>query len=186
MKLFGVLALGSLLFTSCQNVRTIGTTAQGGEADARPLRLGLDASYERDKAEVEGGSSVETDTVLVDVEGGYRLAPHVELGAIVSLLSQRSDDVGDADALAMGPSARLYFVDEGKVQPWVGIAVGIASVDFDGDSSENGTFFRGGLGVSYFATSSVAIEGGLSYQRIGLDEVDLDTTMFAVGISTFF
>jgi Outer membrane protein beta-barrel domain len=175
------------LLASCQSVPSV-AHARSMEDVKQPnaTRLGFLVSYDHSELEPDGGGSTSVDTVSIGADGGYRVTPNIEVGALVDYFSQHVEGGGDSNALLLGPSARAYLVAEGPVQPWVTASLGVATTDADGVPSESGAYVRAGVGCSYFLSKWVAVEGVLSYTHAGLDDLDVNSTALDLGISTFF
>lgn len=100
------------------------------------------------------------------------------------------------------PQLQYYFPEEGKLKPFAGIGAGyIWLQERDSRVAENynkvynlsGVAFTGGIGISYFITTSVAFDLGLqySYNRLKDELIEnqiMKEKQFAgrLGVSVFF
>lgn len=163
-----------------------------------PTRLGFAVGYRSSETDVDGDAATKLSSFQATIDAGHRVMPNLELGGLFDVLNESIEDVdsGDESSLdlwTVGPQARFYLVSEGNVQPWLSIAAGLGKVDLDSDDGD-ATFFQGGVGVSYFPSRWVALEGSLRFQRynleaddgLGTTDFDTDSLNFLVGLSTFF
>lgn len=213
------LALGAAAFlallASCQTGSgssrpvaqpALGTSAQGGSgagsdgaragsapaqaaadsAELVPLknRLGLRGSYTN-----EGEADPWTqDGLELEADYGHRLTPNLEVGGVLGMITSDWYEVIDPDLYYLGPSSRFYFFDKGQLQPWLGGSLGFG----DGNYQDSSFYFwRLGAGLSYFATSSVALEANLAYTGRSNSswlqtEDDISDMTLRFGISWFF
>lgn len=167
-------------------------SGEGQEGVVGPLRagfvLGLGA----------GGSDPH---VQVGLDAGYRIGGHVELGMIAGLDGEDLGEFSDSGVWYAGPSARIYFVDRGQLVPWLTVAVGAGSYSFSDyeygygyEDKSDATFYRAGLGISYFASPRLALDASIAWRRF--EESGAYSSFYgggtanegevSLGISTFF
>ncbi len=159
-----------------------------------PLRLGFDFDHTSSTFSEAGFSSVDVDSTTLGLQGGYRVIPHLEVGAALDYSTFKVSGSSSDDAYQLGPQARFYFVNTGQTQPWVSLGFGIASLD---DAiTLDGTYYEVGAGVSYFASPWAAVEASVTYADASLDSdpiggfsgstLDIDGLSYNIGLSVFF
>ncbi|HKQ98571.1 MAG TPA: acyloxyacyl hydrolase [Candidatus Polarisedimenticolia bacterium] len=167
------------------------TPAQATELAAKSWEVGGDlvsTTYDND--------SGFADTFSFAVRGAYVLQPKHEFEFHVNIQSADAEDK-DSDVTYDIQRISLNYIGNFKVKkpdskfaPYALFGIGIMNYD-NGDDSAGSTLFRGGGGVRYFFTKSLAlrIEGTLAHFH-GDEEViprrgyfDFD---FAVGVSWVF
>lgn len=188
-------ALPASTTTAQGNGSTGGEAAMSGSAPAQaatqpeelvPLknRLGFRGTYTN-----EGEDDPWTrDGLDLEVDFGHRMGPNLEVGGILGMITSDWDELLDPDLYYLGASGRFYFSDKGQVQPWLGASLGLGEGVY-GDDHFN--FYRVGVGASYFASTSVALEGSLAYTGRSTDSVidaedEISDMTLRIGISWFF
>lgn len=186
--------------TSCSNMEDVNKV--------NPTRLGVAAQLESFSDSLGSAVDQDRDNIGIDLDGGHRISDGLEVGALLSWSREETDldfttptgVVGTSstlEQLLLGPQVRYYLIPEGQVQPWVTVSAGLADIEQESNStipgsegseklSENGTFVQGGVGVSYFASRWVAIEGSLQFSSLSIDEIDTEGTTLQIGLSVFF
>ena len=118
-----------------------------------------------------GGQSTDIDVMTTMASAEYYIMPNLGVGGLLSYdrikIGIRDDDV-KVSLILVGPQAKYNFNLGDNLNAYAVGAFGYSKQTIDTGSSgdANGWFWRVGGGVQVFATDSVAIDLGLSYQMI--------------------
>lgn len=164
------------------------TPAQATELAAKSWELGADlvsTTYDND--------STIADTFSFNVRGGYVLRPKHEFELHANIQSADAEDK-DSDVTFDIQRITVNYLGnlkakkpDSKFAPYVLFGLGVMTYD-NGDDSDSSTIFRGGGGVRYFFTKSMAlrIEGAIGHfhgDEIVIPRRSYFDFDFAVGIS---
>lgn len=118
------------------------------------------------------------------VGGVYRITPYVGFGAEVVVAEFGFDATavgassGASRAGSVGPIFRGYFLERGRIDPWVqvGFGIGLVQASFQGsgdeiDSRATGAAVSGGAGVDVWITPSVKLGPALNQHLVFPSEV---------------
>lgn len=130
-----------------------------------------------------GGGDVDTYTLNVDAQ--YYIMKNVAVGGFFSYEDLDFEAGGDTTLWLIGPQA-TYNVSYDDKLSFFG-TVGLVYADYEiGDTSGDGFGIRLGGGMKFFLTKNVALVGQLRYQRLDLDDSDIDEFNLSGGFSVLF
>lgn len=148
------------------------------------------------ETDIEGGGSVDTDTIELEGDIGWFVAPRTEVGLSPSFTNSETDDGTDdveLTALAVGPYVRYYFPSGGAVMPFVDgrFAFADQEVDVNGTSLDgDGIQWALGGGLLAPLSPSVAVELAARYANgdFEIEDADVETDGFQlmIGFAAFF
>jgi len=148
------------------------------------------------ETDVEGAGSLDSDTIELEGDIGWFVAPRVEVGANAQYMDNEIDDGTDdleTTSLGLGPFVRYYFPSSGGTIPFVDarIAYADAEAKLNGASVDgDGVQWAGGFGVLAPFSSSVALEALVRYvgNSLEIEGQDFDTDGFQLmlGLAVFF
>jgi hypothetical protein len=152
--------------------------------DVRPNRVRIGGQIY-----FEDSDTFDQQVTSLDLNMGWRIGDHFEIGPEVSLYAAHISGGGNFERYQVGPQIRFYFLSPlvSRWQPWVKLGLG-AGVQ-DAGLSEGFTYTSFGPGVSCFMTPSFAFEASLLWERHDWNDaayVTNESTRFMIGISTFF
>ena len=164
--------------------------------DRGTRRATLAFEFSSSETDFEGAGTIDEDTIDLEGDIGWFVAPQVEVGATGIFSNSESDDgSGEVESTlyGLGPFARYDFTTGGAAIPFVDARIAYTDLELDiGGSTVDGDGFQwaGGVGVLAPLSSSVAIETTARYfdGDFDLDSVDVEQDGFAllVGLTAFF
>ena len=187
MKKFLLFALLLICFTGLSQTtkgRFIVSGAAGFQINAGTI------NYEFDGDEF---SETKQTTIQFTPSFGYFVIDNLAVGlsgSITSTTQKEGDNKLTSTSLAIAPTAMYFFPVDGKIKPFVQVAVGISSntskyvsdIGPDEKDSYSGLLLSGGGGVAFFINDNVSFNGGLSYNRSSMKNSDDDDYKIKQGI----
>lgn len=159
----------------------------------------MDFSFTSQEVEVDGTETSDTDTLKLQTDALYYVAPNVGLGFMFFAQNEDVSSGGasvDVKTFAIGPQAGVNFPISDVTNFRLLGALFLADVDISTSSGETAKAdgFGVGLtaGISHFLAENISINGGLSIIRMSLDakssdvDVDLDAVRLGAGLSMYF
>ena len=122
-----------------------------------------------------------SDTLIVQLAGGFFLTDTLELQGIVLQVSSE-DDFGNTTSVGgYGANANLYLPGKNPdIVPYVGAGAQLVLTDFNGNT-DSALGLNGQVGIKQFLNEDIAI----NYQAQYLTSSDYDAFILSVGISIF-
>lgn len=179
MKKAFAFVLGLLLVSSTAFAKDIeaGSVSMAGASSISFNKMTLDA---------DGGGSSDVTLTTITLNGAYYLIPNLGIGANIAYEKASLEDT-DMSLMMLGPSVVYNFSLNETMSLFALGNVGYAKASVESEDMK-GWFLTGAGGLRFFATDSVALEGGLNYSYSKLkDGADLTLSglTFAVGIVVF-
>lgn len=136
------------------------------------------------KFSMDGEELSKTENFNINFGGGRFIIDNLALVASCTYTSQSKDDVDVSNSVVL--AGLQYYINLGEKTKLYGEAgIGSMSLKVD-DESESGFSYGLGGGLAIFLSEKVALNLGINYIGSKIEEVDIDNTGFAVGISIFF
>lgn len=158
---------------------------------------GLNVSAGTVNHEYDGNEfgEIKQTTIQFTPSFGYFVIDNLAVGLSGNISSttqkdDESDDKYNSTSLAIAPTAMYFFPVDGKIKPFVQLAVGLSSTTnkYTPDEGPNdkesysGLLMSGGGGVAFFINDNVSFNGGLSYNRTSMTDSDDDNYKLKQGI----
>ncbi len=145
------------------------------------------------KLSLSTGEDFENYTFSVSPMGGYFIGGKIAVGLSVNyahsnIFSVDAEPMGSGTSLAAAPFVRYYF-SVNKLAPFAEVTYGGNwqkwESSFNGAVSKNpSSFYSGGIGLNYFISRNVALEGVMKYEKTINSDFE-GTLGFDIGIQFF-
>lgn len=146
------------------------------QTEKNNLMIGGNIGYSSTKT---SSLSVKNTTLNLSPSVGYFISDNLAVGVNLSYSQQKLSSLTQS-SFSFGPFARYYYGKQEHLKPFGQVGVGLFSENFEANAINTkikGSTYHIGLGVAYFLSENVALEGLFQYQKINLNEGSNSNTL---------